>query len=54
MFCLFQSDMQQLLDEQMKKKLSQIEGASDSDSSTTGATTPGRHKKSILGIFSRS
>ena len=47
--------MQQLLDEQMKKKLSQIEGASDSDSSTTGgATTPGRHKKSILGIFSRS
>ncbi|XP_043211966.1 bicaudal D-related protein homolog [Amphibalanus amphitrite] len=50
----WQSDMQQLLDEQMKKKLSQIEGASDSDSSTTGATTPGRHKKSILGIFSRS
>ncbi|XP_037090336.1 bicaudal D-related protein homolog isoform X2 [Pollicipes pollicipes] len=49
----WQSDMQQLLDEQMKKKLSQIEQASDSDSST-GATTPGRHKKSILGIFSRS
>lgn len=46
--------MQQLLDEQMRKKLSKIEGqASDSDSST-GATTPGRHKKSILGIFSRS
>lgn len=49
----WQSDMQQLLDEQMRKKLSNLEGASDSDSST-GTTTPGRHKKSILGIFSRS
>lgn len=49
----WQNDMQQLLEEQMRRKLTQTEVVSDSDSST-GTRSSQRQKKSILGIFSRS